>query len=127
MYKKCHEAIKENAKNQNCKEFLNLIKIAEDMNLVFIYGYNRIFSATNKEPEKSIKYIEVIDLILLKKLNLKITLIKNSEDTIILYENNSNILKLNIKQNKLLNKRLQYVQQFSEILNKFNLDRLPIL
>ena len=29
MYKRCHNAIKENAKNQNCKKLLKLLELAE--------------------------------------------------------------------------------------------------
>lgn len=127
MYKKCHEAIKENAKNQNCKKLLKLIELAEYYGLLFLYAYNKKFSATLKDPEKYIKYIEIIDPILLKKLDIKVTLIKNSERLNILYENKESYKLLNFKQNKIFIKRLQSIEIMSQLLNKFDLEELPKL
>ena len=127
MYKKCHNAIKENAKNQNCKKLLKLIELAEYYGLLFLYAYNKKFPATLKDPEKYIKYIEIIDPVLLKKLDIKVTLIKSSERLSILYENKESTRSLNFKQNKIFIKRLQSIDIISQLLNKFDLDDLPKL
>ena len=127
MYKKCHNAIKENAKNQNCKKLLKLIELVEYYGLLFIYAYNKKFPATLKEPEKYIKYIEIIDPVLLKKLDIKVTLIKSSEQLSVLYENKESVRSLNFKQNKIFIKRLQSIDTISQLLNKFNLEELPKL
>lgn len=127
MYKKCHNAIKENAKNQGCKKLLKLIELAESVDLLFIYAYDRTFPASLSEPIKNIKYIEIIDFILKKKFDIKATLIKNSDGIVFLYETSKNPLKFNYKEHKLFNERIQILKSFSEKLNNFNMEELPKL
>lgn len=127
MYKKCHNAIKENAKNQNCKKLLKLIELAESINLLFIYAYDRTFQATVTESIKNIKYIEIIDSILKNKFNIKATLIKNSKEMLFLYEMPQNTLKFSYKEQKLFNERIEILKSFSDKIKNFNMDELQKL
>ena len=127
MYKKCHNAIKDNAKNQNCKKLLKLIELAETVDLLFIYAYDRTFPASMNEPLKNIKYIELIDSILKNKFNIKATLIKNSKELLFLYEMHQNVIKFSYKEQKLFSERMEILKSFADKIKNFNMDELPKL
>ena len=128
MYKKCHEAIKENAKNQNCKKLLKLIQSIEEESLMIIYAYNRHFPSGLNFDEKNIKYIEIVDPILQKKLNIKLSIIKNEKETIVLQEYSQNqFYKIKPLEFVLITKRINSINKILKLVKNFNLDELPVL
>ena len=124
---KCHKAIKDNATNQNCKKLLKLIKKAEQLDLVFVFAYNRHFPASLSEPEKNIKYIEIIDKILYKNFGINATIIKSESCCTVLFDRLPDFIKLDKKQFKLYSSRIEAIKEIFELVQKFNLDELPIL
>lgn len=124
---KCHKAIKENAINQNCKKLLKLIELAEKLDLVFVYAYNRHFSASLSEPEKNIKYIEIIDKTFYKVFGINVTIIKNESDCSILFDRLPEFIKLNQKQLKIYYSRIEAIQKMYYKIKDFDLKDLPIL
>ena len=124
---KCHKAIKENAISQNCKKLLKLIELAEKLDLVFIYAYNRHFSASLSEPKKNIKYIEIIDKIFYKVFGINVTIIKNESDCSILFDRLPEFIKLNQKQLKIYYSRIEAIQKMYYKIKDFDLKDLPIL
>ena len=124
---KCHNAIKENAKNQNCNKLLKLINLAEQLDLIFIYAYNREFPALLSEPSKSIKYIEIIDKVLYKNFGINANIIKSEENCTILFDRLPEYLKLDKKQFKLYYSRISALQEMLEKVQKFDLNELPKL
>ena len=124
---KCHKAIKENAKNQNCTKLLKLIDLAEQLDLVFVYAYNRHFSASLHEPEKNIRYIEIIDKTLYKNFGINVTIIKNETESLVLFDRLPEFLKLNEKQFKIYTARIEAIKEIFEKIKKFNLEDLPNL
>lgn len=123
---KCHNAIKDNAKNQNCKKLLKLIEKAEQLDLIFIFAYNRHFPALLSKPE-NIKYIEIIDKILYKNFGINATIIKSESDCIVLFDRLPDFIKLDKKQFKLYSSRIEAIKEMFELVQKFNLDELPVL
>lgn len=124
---KCHKAIKENAKNQNCTKLLKIIDLAEQLDLIFVYAYKRHFSASLNEPEKNIKYIEIIDKTFYKNFGINVTIIKNETESLVLFDHLPEFLKLNKKQFKIYTARIEAIKEIFEKIKKFNLEDLPNL
>ena len=124
---KCHKVIKENAHNQSCTKLLKLIDLAEQLDLIFVYAYNRHFPASFSEPEKNIKYIEIIDKTFYKNFGINTTIIKSESNCSVLFDRLPEFIKLDKKQFKIYIKRIEAIQEMFEKVQKFNLDDLPIL
>lgn len=131
MYEKIHKAVRQNAENQNCKKLLKLIDLADSYNLKVIYAYKKHFKAYLNNPEKVVKYIEVIDLYCRKRFNQTITIIKNENGSFIslidTYLNQEAVSKFTPEQFKKYVNRLTIASNFLQELKKFNLDDLPIM
>lgn len=131
MYNKTHKAIKENAENQNCDSLLKLIKVAEDYGLLFIYAYKKVFNAYLNNPEKIIKYIEVVDKYCYKHFNLNILIIKSESGTCVSlverFKDEKAVNKFSVKEFKKYSERLLAAYNFSKELEKFDLDELPLM
>lgn len=125
-YTQCHKAIRDNATNQDCKKFLKLIDLLEANNLTIIYGYNRTMHSLVDFTQQNIKHIEIIDEVILKKLGLKVSIIKNV-DTTVLLETNQNFYKLTKTDIKLFTKRMILIDKIVKVLTKFDLNNLPKL
>lgn len=124
---KCHKVIKENAINQNCKKLLKLIELAEKLDLIFVYAYDRYFSASLSEPKKNIRYIEIIDKTFYKVLGINVTIIKNESDCSILFDRLPEFIKLNQKQLKIYYSRIEAIKEMFDKVKNFDLKDLPIL
>lgn len=129
MYNKTHKAIKENAEAQGCKKLLKLIDLAESYNLKFVYAYKKHFNAYLGNPEKIIRYIEVIDLYCKKQFNRTITIIKNEKETFvsILDEDKEAFRKFTPLEFKKYSNRLINASNFLQELKNFNLEDLPYM
>ena len=125
-YTQCHKAIRDNATNKNCKKFLKLVDLLEANNLTIIYGYNRTMHSLVDFTQQNIKHIEIIDEVILKKLGLKVSIIKNV-DTTVLLETNQNFYKLTKTDIKLFTKRMILIDKIVKVLLKFDLNNLPKL
>ena len=129
LQRKIHNAIKENAENANCKELLKLIAEAEKRKLTFVYAYNKQWN-----PDSTIMpYIEVLDEYTFNKYNIRLFIVRNQKETKI---NNERIVVNNETNerasfdlatfNKVI-ERFKNLQEFAEIINNFDLAKLPIM
>ena len=131
MINKCHKAIIENAENQGKDKLLKLIRLAEDYKLKFVYAYKKHFEAYLGNPERIIKYIEVIDPYCKKNLFLNITIIKNEKEVTISitnrFKDQEAVNKFSVKEFKKYTERLLAAYNFSKELEKFDLNDLPYM
>ena len=125
-YTQWHKAIRDNATKKKKKKFLKLIDLLEANNLTIIYGYNRTMHSLVDFTQQNIKHIEIIDEVILKKLGLKVSIIKNV-DTTVLLETNQNFYKLTKTDIKLFTKRMILIDKIVKVLLKFDLNNLPKL
>lgn len=129
MYKKIHNAIKENAEASKSKELLKLIAEAEKRKLTFVYAYNKQW----KPDSDLMPYIEVLDEYTFNKYNIRLFIVRNQNELRI---NNERIVVNNETNerasfdlstfNKVI-ERFKNLQEFAEIINEFDLKKLPIM
>lgn len=127
-YKKCHQAIKDNATNQDCLELLKLIGQAEKLHLYFIFAYHKTFMPLlPNEQIKEMDYIEVVSERLLKRYGVRVSIIKNNSDITVTFHDLPNTIKLDKRGIKNFYKDIEAVYQMAELLKGFNMKKLPII
>lgn len=125
-YKKCHNAIIENAKHQGCQKLLKLISLAEELHLRFIFAYHKIFKPLlPNEIQKEMDYIEVVSEGLHNNFSIDVAIIKNNDVIKVTYYNMPNTLNLDTRKLNQLNKEFTNIGKMVEALKKFDMKGLP--
>lgn len=129
MYKKIHNAIKENAKDSGSKYLLKLIAEAEKRKLTFVYAYNKQW-----KPDSSLMpYIEVLDEYTFNKYNIRLFIVRNQKETkinnerIVVNNETNETASFNLDTFDKLVERFKNLREFAKIIDEFDLDKLPIM
>ena len=127
-YKKCHNAIIENAKSQNCFELLEIIKEAEKLHLKFVFAYHKIFlPMLPNDPIKEMDYIEIVSEKLVNKYNTPVSIIKTDKGVTVTFHDIPNTIKLDPHMLKGFYKEIESIYKMAGILEKFELKNLPTI
>ena len=129
MYKKIHNAIKENAKDSGSKDLLKLIAEAEKRKLTFVYAYNKQW----KPNSNLMPYIEVLDEYTFNKYNIRLFIVRNQKETkinnerIVVNNETNETASFNLDTFDKLVERFKNLREFAKIIDEFDLDKLPIM
>lgn len=129
MYNKIHEVIRQKAVEENNKELVDLIDKGKKQKLLFIYAYNKKWN----EKEPLMPYIEIFDEFTFRKYNIRLFIVRNSNETkvnnerIVLTNETKECATYSIKDFKKLAERFKKLYDFTLLVEKIDLKKLPIM